>query len=126
MSHISSTHLAGFSVQPGDVDDWVKAGPNVRSPRRTAFGADNCPAPTSPRWRIDAHQLRNHPDADHVRDDTGQVELDQGKLNLRVRRLYDGDPTDTPKLVSTKAGEYPFDVDPNNRFDFADRVEGLR
>jgi hypothetical protein len=103
-----------------------KPGQTSASQRRTAFGADNYPAPTSPR-RIDAHRLRNHPDADHVRDDTVQVELDQGKLNLRVRRLYDGDPTDTPNLVfPPKPANTPLMSIPITDLTSVNRVEGLR
>jgi hypothetical protein len=53
----------------------------------------------------------------NVSDQTVQVELDQGTLNVRVRHLYDGEiyEVDTPNVAFTitKSGEYRFDVDPN-------------
>ena len=53
----------------------------------------------------------------NVSDQTVQVELDQGTLNVRVRHLYDGEiyEVDTPNVAFTitKSGEYRFDVDPD-------------
>ena len=53
----------------------------------------------------------------NVSDQIVQVELDQGTLNLRVRKLYDGEnyEVDTQNLAFTisQAGTYRFEVDPN-------------
>lgn len=52
-------------------------------------------------------------------DDTAQIELTQGTLNLNVRRLYDNQvyEVDTPTLafVINRVGEYRIDVDTNGR-----------
>src|SRR5678815_3795843 len=58
----------------------------------------------------------------NLSDDTFQVQLDQGTLNLRIRRLYAGEiyEVDTPNIAFTitKAGEYRFDVDPQGDITF--------
>ncbi len=50
-------------------------------------------------------------------DNNAQIELTQGTLNLRVRRLYDGQSyeIDTPTLafVASRVGEFRIDVAPN-------------
>ena len=55
----------------------------------------------------------------NLTDDTAQMELTQGTLNLRVRRLYDGQSyeVDTPTLafVVNRVGEFRIDVDPNGQ-----------
>jgi hypothetical protein len=104
------------SIQPGGVNDWVAA-------------ANNRPLTTSDRvWtdkesRTELHlgtsALRLNSETSltltNVSDQTVQVELDQGTLNLWVRRLYDGEvyEVDTPNLAFTitKSGDYRFDVD---------------
>ena len=52
-------------------------------------------------------------------DNTAQVELTQGSLNLRVRRLYDGQTyeVDTPTLafVANRVGEFRIDVQANGQ-----------
>jgi hypothetical protein len=52
-------------------------------------------------------------------DNTAQMELTQGSLNLRVRRLYDGQTyeIDTPTLafIVNRVGEFRVDVDPDGR-----------
>jgi|GEM_PF-825191 hypothetical protein len=52
-------------------------------------------------------------------DNTAQMELTQGALNLRVRRLYDGQSyeIDTPTLafIVNRVGEYRVDVDADGR-----------
>lgn len=52
-------------------------------------------------------------------DKTAQVELTQGTLNLRVRRLYDNQTyeIDTPTLafVVNRVGEYRVTVEPNGQ-----------
>jgi hypothetical protein len=54
----------------------------------------------------------------NLTDQTVQVELDQGTLNLRIRHLYDREiyEVDTPNLAFTitEAGDYRFDVDPSS------------
>jgi hypothetical protein len=106
------------SLQPGGVNDWVA-------------GAINRPLTTADRlWTDKNSRAELHLGSAAMRvsaetsltltnltDDTLQVELDQGTLNLRVRRLYHGETyeVDTPNLAFTimKAGEYRLDVDPN-------------
>jgi hypothetical protein len=55
----------------------------------------------------------------NLTDDAAQMELTQGTLNLRVRRLYDGQSyeVDTPTLafVVNRVGEFRIDVDPNGQ-----------
>ena len=52
-------------------------------------------------------------------DNAAQVELTQGSLNLRVRRLYDGQTyeIDTPTLafVANRVGEFRIDVQPDGQ-----------
>src|SRR5579864_164014 len=112
-------YLSGeVSLQPGGVNDWVP-------------GVINRPLTTADRlWTDKNSRAELHLGAAAMRvnsetsltvtnltDGTAQVELDQGTLNLRVRRLYHGEiyEIDTPNLAFTvmKAGEYRFDVDPN-------------
>ena len=112
-------YIAGqVSLQPGGVDDWVP-------------GAINRPLTTADRvWtdkdsRAELHLgtsvLRMNAETSltlsNVSDDAVQVELDQGALNLRIARLYDGEvyEVDTPNLAFTvkHAGNYRFDVDSN-------------
>src|SRR6266852_4903573 len=106
------------SLQPGGVNDWVA-------------GAINRPLTTADRlWTDKNSRAELHLGSAAMRvsaetsltltnltDDTLQVELDQGTLNLRVRRLYRGEiyEVDTPNIAFTitKAGEYRFDVDPS-------------
>jgi len=106
-----------ISVQPSGVKDWVE-------------GAINRPLTTSDRvWadkdsRAELHLgnavMRVDSETSltltNIADNTVQVELDQGTLNLRIRHLYDGEiyEVDTPNMAFTltKAGDYRFDVDP--------------
>jgi hypothetical protein len=61
-------------------------------------------------------------------DDTAQVELTQGTLNLNVRRLYDNQvyEVDTPTLafVINRVGEYRVDVDANGRSTIVTAMRG--
>jgi hypothetical protein len=108
-----------ISVQPGGVNDWVEA--SVNRPLTTA---DRVWADKDSRAELHLGNatLRMNSETSatltNVNDNIVQVELDQGTLNLRVRRLYDGETyeIDTPNLAFTilKSGEYRFDVDPNN------------
>jgi hypothetical protein len=55
----------------------------------------------------------------NLTDDAAQMELTQGTLNLRVRRLYDGQSyeVDTPTLafVVNRVGEFRIDVEPDGQ-----------
>jgi hypothetical protein len=55
----------------------------------------------------------------NLTDDAAQMELTQGALNLRVRRLYDGQSyeVDTPTLafVANRVGEFRIDVEPDGQ-----------
>jgi hypothetical protein len=106
------------SVQPSGVDDWIDA--SVNRPLTTA---DRLWADKNSRgelqlggalMRISAETSMTLTD---VSDQTVQVELDQGALNMRIRHLYDGEiyEVDTPNVAFTitKSGEYRFDVDPD-------------
>lgn len=106
------------SIQPGGVNDWVAA--VVNRPLTTADRVW-----TDKDSRSELHLgggfIRMSSETSltltNVSDQTVQLELDQGTLNLRVRRLYEGEiyEIDTPNLAFTitKAGSYRFDVDPN-------------
>jgi hypothetical protein len=108
----------GVSVQPGGVKDWVNAELN-----RPLTSADR--VWTDKDSRAELHlgtaYMRMSSESSltltNLSDETVQIELDQGTLNLRVRRLYRGEiyEIDTPNLAFTvtKSGEYRFDVDPN-------------
>ena len=106
------------SIQPGGVDDW--AGAVVNRPLTTAdrIWADR---DSRAELQLGSASLRLNSETSltftNVSDQTVQVELDQGTLNLRVRRLYDGEiyEVDTPNLAFTltRSGVYRFDVDPN-------------
>jgi len=107
-----------ISVQPGGVDDWVEA--SVNRPLTTA---DRIWADKDSRAELHLGGALMRINAEtsitlsNVGDETVQVELDQGTLNLRVRHLYDGEiyEVDTPNVAFTisKSGEYRFDVDPD-------------
>lgn len=106
------------SVQPGGVKDWVE-------------GVINRPLTTADRvWTDKDSRSELHLGSAYLRmnamtsltltnlvDQTVQMELDQGTLNLYVRHLYDGEiyEIDTPNMAFTimKSGEYRFDVDPD-------------
>jgi hypothetical protein len=106
------------SVQPGGVNDWVAAVIN-----RPLTSADRVWTDKESRAELYLGTSAVRMDAEtsmtltNVNDQTVQVELDQGALNLWVRRLYDGEvyEIDTPNLAFTvtQPGDYRFDVDPN-------------
>ena len=106
------------SVQPGGVNDWVAG--VINRPLTTAdrlWTEKNARAELhlgSAAMRVSAETSLT---LTNLTDQTVQVELDQGTLNLRVRHLYRGEiyEIDTPNMAFTltKSGEYRFDVDPN-------------
>jgi hypothetical protein len=106
------------SIQPGGVNDWVAAVVN-----RPLTSADRVWTDKDSRaeLHLGSSALRMNAETSmtltNVNDQTVQVELDQGTLNLWVRHLYDGEiyEVDTPNLAFTvtKSGDYRFDVDPN-------------
>lgn len=106
------------SVQPGGVKDWVDA--VVNRPLTTADRV----------WTDKDSRSELHLGSAFIRmnamtsltltnlaDQSVQLELDQGTVNLHVRHLYDGEiyEIDTPNMAFTvmKSGEYRFDVDPD-------------
>lgn len=106
------------SMQPGGVNDWVAA--EVNRPLTTSDRVW-----TDKEARAELHlgsaALRMNAETSltftNVSDDIVQVELDQGTLNIHIRRLFGGETyeIDTPNQAFTimKAGDYRFDVDPN-------------
>ncbi len=106
------------SLQPGGVNDWVEAVNN-----RPLTTADRLWSDKESRAELNLGAATMRVNAEtsltltNLTDGTLQVELDQGTLNLRVRRLYHGEiyEVDTPNLafMVMKAGNYRFDVDPN-------------
>ena len=106
------------SVQPHGTDDWVQGSVN-----RPLTNADNVWADKDSRAELDLGTgfMRINSESSltltNVNNDTVQVELHQGTLNVHVRHLYNGEvyEIDTPNLAFTvtKAGDFRFDVDPN-------------
>jgi hypothetical protein len=106
------------SFQPGGVDDWVAA--NINRPLTTA---DRVWTDKESRAELNMGTASLRMDSEssltisNLSDNTVQVELDQGVLNIHVRRLYGGEiyEVDTPNVAFTllKAGDYRFEVDPN-------------
>src|SRR5579864_2901045 len=104
------------SLQPGGVNDWVPAVLN-----RPLTTADRLWTDQDGRAELDLGAAAMRADAQtsltptNLTDYALQVELDQGTLDLRVRRLYQGETyeIDTPNLAFTvmRPGEYRFDVD---------------
>ena len=107
-----------ISFQPGGESDWVQANPN-----RPLTTGDNLWADRDSRGElhIGSSSLRIGGQTGitflNLNDRTVQIQLAQGSLNVRVRRLEGGDAfeIDTPNLAFTleRAGEYRIDVDPN-------------
>jgi hypothetical protein len=104
------------SFQPGGVDDWVAATIN-----RPLTSADRVWTDKESRAELNMGTSSLRMDSEtsltlsNVSDNTVQVELDQGVLNIHVRRLYGGEiyEVDTPNVAFTllKAGDYRFEVD---------------
>jgi hypothetical protein len=106
------------SVQPQGNGDWVEGALN-----RPLTDADNIWTDKGARSELNVGTgiLRMNSESSltltNISDNSVQVQLHQGTLNLRVRKLYDGEiyEVDTPNMAFTvqKSGEYRFDVDPN-------------
>jgi hypothetical protein len=106
------------SIQPEGNGEWVAGAIN-----RPLTNADNVWTDKNSRAELNLGTgvMRLNSESSltftNVNDNTAQVELHQGTLNLRVRHLFDGEiyEVDTPNMAFTvqKTGEYRFDVDPN-------------
>jgi hypothetical protein len=106
------------SVQPQGTGDWVQGSLN-----RPLTNADNVWADRDSRAELNLGTgvMRISSETSltltNVTNDTVQVELHQGTLNVHIRKLYEGEvyEIDTPNQAFTvkKSGEYRFDVDPN-------------
>jgi hypothetical protein len=106
------------SFQPGGETDWVQASPN-----RPLTAGDNLWTDRNSRGElhISSTVIRLSSETGisflNLNDRTVQIQLAQGSLNFRLRRLEGGDAfeVDTPNLAFTvhRPGEYRVDVDPN-------------
>ena len=106
------------SIQPQGTGDWVEGSLN-----RPLTNSDNIWADKDSKVELNVGTgiLRINSESSltltNVSDNAVQVRLHQGALNLRVRKLYDGEnyEVQTPNLTFTvqKPGEYRFDVDPS-------------
>ncbi|HEU5402642.1 MAG TPA: DUF6600 domain-containing protein [Terriglobales bacterium] len=104
------------SFQPGGVDDWVAATTN-----RPLTTADRVWTDKESRAELTLATAALRLDSEtsltisNLSDNTVQLELDQGVLNVHVRRMYDGEiyEVDTPNVAFTllKPGDYRFEVD---------------
>jgi hypothetical protein len=111
------------SIQPGGVDDWVAA--NINRPLTTS---DRIWTDKAARAELHLGTSVMRMDSEssvtltNLSDETVQVALYQGTLNLRIKYLYRGEiyEIDTPNIAFTitKAGEYRFDVDSNRDITF--------
>jgi hypothetical protein len=104
------------SMQPGGVDDWVEA--TINRPLTTA---DRVWTDKESRAELHLGSAAMRMDSEtsltltNLTDNTLQLELDQGTLNLQVTQLLKGEvvEVDTPNTAFTilKSGSYRFDVD---------------
>src|SRR5512146_1507662 len=104
------------SFQPGGVDDWVAA-----TTKRPLTTADRVWTDKESRAELTMATAAFRMDSEtsmtvsNLSDNTVQVELDQGVLNVHVRRMYNGEiyEIDTPNVAFTllKPGDYRFEVD---------------
>ena len=104
------------SFQPGGVDDWVAATMN-----RPLTTADRVWTDKDSRAELTLATAALRMDSEtsltisNLSDNTVQLELDQGVLNVHVRRMYNGEiyEIDTPNVAFTllKPGDYRFEVD---------------
>ena len=107
-----------ISFQPGGETDWVQANPN-----RPLTTGDNLWADKNSRGElhIGSSSIRVGSETGitflNLDDRTVQIQLAEGSMNVRVRRLEGGEAfeIDTPNIAFTleRAGEYRVDVDPN-------------
>ncbi|HET7209183.1 MAG TPA: DUF6600 domain-containing protein [Terriglobales bacterium] len=106
------------SVQPHGQDEWVEGTLN-----RPLTNSDNVWTDKDSRAELNVGDgvFRMNSESSltltNIGDNTVQVQLHQGTLNLHIRHLYDGEiyEIDTPNTAFTvqKSGDYRFDVDPN-------------
>ena len=106
------------SVQPHGTEEWVAGSVN-----RPLTLSDNVWTDKTSRAELNfgGGVLRMGDETSvtltNVDDNIIQVQLHQGTVNLRVRKLFSGETyeVDTPNLAFTvqKSGEYRFDVDPD-------------
>ncbi|HWY69589.1 MAG TPA: DUF6600 domain-containing protein [Terriglobales bacterium] len=106
------------SMQPGGVDDWAAAAIN-----RPMTTADRLWTDKDSRAELHLGSAAMRMDSEtsltltNLSDNTVQLELAQGTLNMHVSRLYDQEiyEIDTPNTAFTllKPGDYRFDVDSN-------------
>ena len=106
------------SFQPQGTGDWVAGSLN-----RPLTNADNIWTDKDSRAELNAGTgtFRMGSEASltltNVGDNSVQVELHQGTLNLHISHLFEGEiyEVDTPNMSFTvqKSGDYRFDVDPN-------------
>jgi Family of unknown function (DUF6600)/FecR protein len=104
------------SFQPGGVDDWVAAAIN-----RPLTTADRVWTDKDSRAELTLATAALRMDSEtsltisNLSDNTVQLELDQGVLNVHVQRMYNGEiyEVDTPNVAFTllKPGDYRFEVD---------------
>jgi hypothetical protein len=107
------------SMQPGGVNDWVAAGLNHPLTSSDRVWADK---DSRVELNVGTGFIRLNSETSmtltNVSDNTVQVQLDQGTLELTVRHLEPGEifEIDTPNLAFTvmKAGVYRIDVPPND------------
>jgi hypothetical protein len=106
------------SFVPSGENDWVPAEINRPLISGDKLWTDNGARAElqigSSAIRVDAQTSFNFLDLD---DNMAQIELTQGTINLRVRRIYDGQTyeVDTPTLafVINRVGEYRIDISPD-------------
>jgi hypothetical protein len=112
-------YLSGsVSIQPAGNGDWIAGSVN-----RPLTNSDNVWSDKESRAELNVGTgiLRMGDETSmtitNVADNSVQVELHQGTLNLHVRQLFEGEiyEVDTPNLAFTiqKSGDYRFDVDPD-------------
>src|SRR5258708_15428977 len=106
------------SMQPGGVNDWAAA--TINRPITTA---DRLWSDKNSRVELHLGSAAMRMDSEtsltvtNLSDNTVQLEVDQGTLNLQVARMYRGEiyEVDTPNTAVTilKEGNYRFDLDSN-------------
>src|SRR5215472_12119032 len=106
------------SIQPNGTEDWVEGTLN-----RPLTNSDNIWADKSSRAELNVGTgvLRMGDETSltltNISNNSVQVQLHQGTLNVHVRHLFPGEiyEIDTPNTAFTvqKSGDYRFDVDPN-------------